>query len=35
MEKILDNNEHLAYDSARETLGGLGQSTGSVCSCLF
>lgn len=31
----LDNNEHLPGDSARETLGGLGQSPGSVCNCLF
>lgn len=33
--RCLCNNEHLARDSARETLGGVGQSTGSVCNCLF
>lgn len=33
--RCLYNNGHLARDSAWETLGGVGQSTGSVCNCLF
>lgn len=34
--RCLHNNEHLARDSAQETLGGVGQmSTRNVCNCLF